>query len=73
MIEKSPKRRLKKEIFIIVKNIELTKNWLVVSNFLEFPEDHTEKYFSGNLYFLLETKVKFTNVRYFSYIVLKTS
>ena len=33
MIEKGSKRRLKKEIFIIVKNITLTKNWFVVSNF----------------------------------------
>ena len=33
MIEKRSKRRLKKEIFIIVKNIVLTKNWFVVSNF----------------------------------------
>ena len=43
MIEKSSKRRLKKEMFINVKNIELTKNWLVVSDFWEFPKDHTEK------------------------------
>ena len=27
------KPRLKKEIFIIVKNIVLTKNWFIVSNF----------------------------------------
>ena len=33
MIEKRLKRRLKKEIFIIVKNIVPTKNWFVVSNF----------------------------------------
>ena len=33
MIEKRSKRRLKKEIFIIVKNILLTKNWFVFSNF----------------------------------------
>ena len=33
MIEKRSKRRLKKEIFIIVKNIVLTKNWFVFSNF----------------------------------------
>ena len=33
MIEKRSKPRLKKEIFIIVKNIVLTKNWLIVSNF----------------------------------------
>ena len=33
MIEKKSKRRLKKEIFIIVKNIVLNKNWFVVSNF----------------------------------------
>ena len=43
MIEKRSKRRLKKEIFIIVKNIVLTKNWFVFSNFWEFPKDHTEK------------------------------
>ena len=33
MIEKRLKRRLKKEIFIIVKNIVLIKNWFVVNNF----------------------------------------
>ena len=33
MIEKRSKHRLKKEIFIIVKNIAPTKNWFVVSNF----------------------------------------
>ena len=33
MIEKRSKRRLKKETFIFVKNIVLTKNWFVVGNF----------------------------------------
>ena len=33
MIDKRSKHRLKKEIFIIVKNIILTKNWFVVINF----------------------------------------
>ena len=33
MIEKRSKRRLKKEIFIIVKNIVLTKTWFVFGNF----------------------------------------
>ena len=33
VIEKRSKHRLKKEIFISVKNIVLTKNWFVVSNF----------------------------------------
>ena len=33
MIEKRSKRRLKKEIFTFVKNIVLTKNWFVVSDF----------------------------------------
>ena len=32
-----------KEIFIIVKNIVLAKNWFVVSNFWGFSKDHTEK------------------------------
>ena len=32
-----------KEIFVIVKNIVLKKNWFVVSNFCEFSKDHTEK------------------------------
>ena len=32
-----------KEIFTIVKNIALTKNWFIVSNFWEFPKHHTEK------------------------------
>ena len=43
MIEKRSKHRLKKEIFMIVKNIVLTKNWFVFNNFREFPKDHTEK------------------------------
>ena len=43
MIEKRSKRRLKKEIFIFVKSIVLTKNWFVVSNFCEFPKHHKEK------------------------------
>ena len=33
MIEKRLKRRLKKEIVIIVKNIVLIQNWFAVSNF----------------------------------------
>ena len=33
MIEKRSKRRLKKEIFIFVKNTVLTENWFIVSNF----------------------------------------
>ena len=33
VIKKRSKRSLKKEIFIIVKNIVLTKNWFVFSNF----------------------------------------
>ena len=33
IIEKESKRRLKKEIFIFVKSIVLTKNWFVLSNF----------------------------------------
>ena len=41
MIEKRSKHRLKKEIFIFVKNIVLTKNWFVVSDFGEFPKHHT--------------------------------
>ena len=40
---KEIKRRLKKEIIIIVKNIVLTKNWFVVSNFWELPKHCTEK------------------------------
>ena len=36
------KCRLKKETFIIVKKIVLTKNWFDFSNFWEFPKYHTE-------------------------------
>ena len=43
MIKKWSKRRLKKAIFKIVKNIVLTKKLFVVSNFWEFPKHHTEK------------------------------
>ena len=52
MIEKGSNRRLKKEIFIIVKNIILTKNWFVVSNFWGFPKYYTGKKCAGHLYFL---------------------
>ena len=37
------KRKLKTEVFIIIKNVVLTKNWFVFSNFWKFPKDHTEK------------------------------
>ena len=40
---KEIKTQTEKEIFIIVKNIVLTKNWFVFSNFWEFPKDHMEK------------------------------
>ena len=40
---KEIKTQTEKEIFIIVKNIVLTKNWFAFSNFWEFPQDHTEK------------------------------
>ena len=36
MIEKRSEHRLKKEIFIFVKNIVLSKNWFVASIFYEF-------------------------------------
>ena len=36
-------KEIKKEIFMIVKNIGLTKNWFVVSNFWELPKHYTEK------------------------------
>ena len=39
---KEIKTQTEKEIFIIVKNIVLTKNWFV-SNFWGFPKDHTER------------------------------
>ena len=65
MIDKRLKRRLKKEIFIIVTNIVLTKNCFVVSNSWEFPKHHTEKQSSCQLYFLLNTKVKLTTFRTF--------
>ena len=64
MIEKRSKRRLKKKIFIIVKNIVLTKNWFIVSNFLGFPKDHTAKKCVGHTVLLPEL---------FSYKVLKRS
>ena len=42
IIEKRSKNRLKKEIFIIIKNTVLIKNWFVVSNFCEFTDHHME-------------------------------
>ena len=65
MIKKRLKRKLETEIFRIVKNIVLTKNWFVESNFFELPELHMEKYCSGHLYFLLKTKLKLTTFRIF--------
>ena len=64
MIEKQLKCRLKKEIFIFVKSVVLTKNWFVVSNFSEFRMHHTEEC-PGDLYFILKTKVKFATFRTF--------
>ena len=40
---KEIKTQTEKEIFIIVKNIVLTKNWFAVSNFWKLSEYHTEK------------------------------
>ena len=40
--EKQSKCRLKKEIFVFVKSIVLTKNWFLASNFWEFTNHHTE-------------------------------
>ena len=40
---KEIKTQTEKKMFIFVKNIVLTKNWFVFSNFWEFPKDHTEK------------------------------
>ena len=40
---KEIKMKTEKRNIIIVKNIVLTKNWFVFSNFWEFPKDHTEK------------------------------
>ena len=40
---KEIKTQIEKEIFIIVKDIVLTKNCFVVGNFCEFPEHHREK------------------------------
>ena len=40
---KEIKRQTEIEIFIIVKNIVLNKNWFVFSNFWEFPKVHMEK------------------------------
>ena len=39
MIEKRSQHILKKEIFIFVKNIVLTKNWFVVSIFFFYKFD----------------------------------
>ena len=61
---KEIKTRLKKEIFVIVKKIELTKYWFTVSDFSDFPKAHMQKC-SGHLYFLLKSKVKFTTFRTF--------
>ena len=41
MIEKRSKHRLKKEIFVFVKNIVLAKNWFAANDLCEFPKQHT--------------------------------
>ena len=51
-----------KEIFVIVKNIVLTENWFAVSNFLEFPKEHTEKTCSDHLHFLIKTLKKLNSL-----------
>ena len=48
-----------------IVRIMLTKTWLVVSIFYEFPEHYMEKQCSRHLYFLLKTKAKFTTFRSF--------
>ena len=40
---KEIKMQTGKRNFHVVKNIVLTKNWFVSSNFWEFPKDHKEK------------------------------
>ena len=39
-MKKRSEKRLEKEISRLVKNIVLTKNWLVASIVHEFPEHH---------------------------------
>ena len=63
MIEKRSEHRLKKEKFIFVKNIVLTRIWFVDSIFYEFPAHYMEKQCYCHLNFLLKTKAKFTNLR----------
>ena len=79
-IEKRSKSRLKKEIFMIAKDIALTKSWFVVCNFWEFPKDHTEKnalvicisYLKPKLFhyfqsFLVTEYLRWGNQTHFSY------
>ena len=40
---KEIKTQTEKEIFIIVKNIVLTKNWFAFGKFWEFLKEYTEK------------------------------
>ena len=42
-IKKRSKEMIEKRNIHNCKNIVLTKNWFVFSNFWEFPKDHTEK------------------------------
>ena len=63
MIEKRSEHRLKKETFVFVKNIVLSKNRFVVVIFYEFPEHRLERYCSDHLYFLLKIEAKFTTFR----------
>ena len=49
MIEKKSKRRLKKEIIIIVKKIVLTKNWLLLVIFKNFLRTIISKHINNVL------------------------
>ena len=64
MIEKRSKRRWKKGIPIFVKSIAVTKNWFLVSNFMNFLSIVRKDNVLA-MYFQLKTKVKFATFRTF--------
>ena len=66
MIEKRSKRGLKKEIFIIVKNTVLTKNWFVLVISENFLRTIRKNDVLAKVKFkILKAKVKFTPFRTF--------
>ena len=66
------RHRLKKEIFIFVKNVLLIKNWFIVSEFSEYLLRHIEKCL---VIYIFYSKPKLNSLlsEFFSYQILQNS